>query len=79
MWWSLILEFCIIGGFVAVVLSVLRNDIAPNHVLLNVWLSWTMALSLVALVPLDLNRAISFPHLTPVPSASLISPPFLVA
>jgi hypothetical protein len=37
-------------------LQFLFSQLVPKHTLINVWLSWTMVISLVALVPIDLNR-----------------------
>jgi hypothetical protein len=43
------------------------SQLVPKHTLLNVWLSWTMVISLVALVPIDLNRESTSSHF-PVPA-----------
>ncbi|KAJ1486071.1 hypothetical protein T484DRAFT_2371805 [Baffinella frigidus] len=53
--WSLATEFGIIGVCVAALLWRLAAPKTPFHVYITVWLSWSFALALVALVPLDLN------------------------
>jgi hypothetical protein len=55
MWWSLGLELVFIGGLVFWAISYLVAKNTPFHVYITVWISWTCALALVALVPLDLN------------------------
>jgi hypothetical protein len=55
MWWSLGLELLLIGILVFWAISYLVAKKTPFHVYVTVWVSWTSALALVALVPLDLN------------------------
>ena len=55
MWWSLGLELLLIGFLVFSAISYLVAKNTPYHVYVTVWISWTCALALVALVPLDLN------------------------
>jgi len=49
------MECGIIGVCVAALLWRLAAPKTPFHVYITVWLSWSFALALVALVPLDLN------------------------